>query len=191
MLLHTKQVGLFLLTAVMTVAAPKFTVDGIYSFSVVPTDGLPAGVNLGDIATLIGGTYTVTCPATSLAIDPVVLVGAATTAGIPYYFVSGKYQTAPAGVVGGGSATITEAEIDFGAAAVKEKTFTITDGTITTLSKIVVLQSGKAPTGRSADENELDNISFRAQPLAGTFNLYANCTTGRVSGKYKINYMVG
>jgi hypothetical protein len=87
--------------------------------------------------------------------------------------------------------TITEIEIDFGATAVAELSFIISDASITITSKIVVLQSGRAATGRSADENELDIIRFVATPAAGSFQLSATCLSGRVSGKYKVNYLVG
>ena len=61
----------------------------------------------------------------------------------------------------------------------------------TAASKIVATQSGKAATGRSADENEMDVLSLRAVPAAGSFTLFADVLTGRANGKFKINYMVG
>jgi len=91
----------------------------------------------------------------------------------------------------GGAAAITEAEIDFGGAAVQSKRFTIANAAVLASSKIVVDQSGKAATGRNADENEMDYLHLRAVPAAGSFTLYAACLTGRVSGKFKINYLIG
>ena len=86
---------------------------------------------------------------------------------------------------------IGEVEIDFGASAVREKRFTITNAAVTAATKIVATQSGKAATGRSADENEMDYLHLRAVPGAGTFTLHAACLTGRVSGKFKVSYLIG
>ena len=90
-----------------------------------------------------------------------------------------------------GAAAITEIEIDFGASAVRSKKFLISDAAVLASSKVVPQQSGKAATGRQADENEMDMLHLRAAPAAGTFTLYAACLTGRVNGKFKINYQVG
>ena len=86
---------------------------------------------------------------------------------------------------------IAEVEIDFGAAAVREKRFIVTNAAVTAATKIVATQSGKAATGRSADENEMDYLHLRAVPGAGTFTLHAACLTGRVSGKFKVSYLIG
>jgi len=87
--------------------------------------------------------------------------------------------------------SVIEVEIDFGGAAVQSKRFTIANAGVLATSKIVVDQSGKAATGRAADENEMDFLHLRAVPGAGSFTLFAACLTGRVSGKYKVNYLVG
>jgi hypothetical protein len=91
----------------------------------------------------------------------------------------------------GSSAAMAEAEIDFGAAALRSRKFTITDAAVTAASRLVVTQSGKAATGRSADENEWDQLHLRAVPAAGSFTLHAACLTGRVSGKFKVSYLIG
>jgi len=111
--------------------------------------------------------------------DPTVALGVATK----------QYVDAHSG--GGGGAVLTEAEVDFGAAAVREKKFILTNGSVTATSQILVAQSGKAATGRSADENEMDLLHLRAVPAAGSFTLYAACLTGRVSGKFKVSYQLG
>ena len=90
-----------------------------------------------------------------------------------------------------GGVAVSEVEIDFGAAAVRSRKFSITDAAVTAASKLIALQSGKAATGRSADENEMDILHFAATPSAGAFTLYAACLTGRVSGKYKVSYLIG
>lgn len=91
---------------------------------------------------------------------------------------------------GGGGTSITETEIDFGSWPTFSKTFTIIDATVTTSSKINPIQSGKAATGKSADENELDLITFRAAPQTGSFLLFADAETGPVVGTFKVNYIV-
>ncbi len=93
--------------------------------------------------------------------------------------------------VTGGGANIAEVELDFGAQAVSEKVFTVTDATVSATSKVVAKQSGKAATGRQADENEFDVISLVSSPGAGQFTVYARCLTGLVQGKYKMVYQVG
>jgi hypothetical protein len=90
---------------------------------------------------------------------------------------------------GGGSASITEVEIDFGSTPVKTKVFAITDAAVAATDKVIAFQSGKAATGRVTDENEMDAIIFNTNPLAGSFTLRAQVLTGTVSGKYKVNYM--
>lgn len=92
---------------------------------------------------------------------------------------------------GGGSATITEIEIDFGLLPTRTKTFTVIDGYVTIFSKLMINQSGHAATGRQADENEMDPILFSGTPGTGQFILIANALTGPVTGKYRVNYTVG
>ena len=91
---------------------------------------------------------------------------------------------------GGGVATYT-AEIDFGPVAVREKKFSVANAAVSGVSKITAQQSGAAATGRQADENEMDLLHLRARPGTGSFTLHAACLTGRVSGKFKINYLIG
>jgi hypothetical protein len=91
------------------------------------------------------------------------------------------------------AAVIGEVEVDFGSAAVSEKTFTgITAANVTTSSVISAVQSGKAATGRQADENEFAIILFRAVPKAGAFDLYAASLEGcDLQGKFKVTYTIG
>lgn len=103
--------------------------------------------------------------------------------------VSGNVATVS--VSGGGSATIIQIEIDFGASPVRTKHFTVTDATVSAASHLMINQSGTAATGRQADENEMDPILFSGTPGSGQFTLIANALTGPVVGKYKVNYMVG
>jgi len=90
-----------------------------------------------------------------------------------------------------GGGDVTMVEIDFGTIPTRSKTFVVTDATITSSSHIMVTQSGTASTGRSADENEMDPITFSGTPQSGQFILIANTLNGPVVGKYRANYMVG
>ena len=92
---------------------------------------------------------------------------------------------------GGGTATITQIEIDFGTFSSTTKLFTITDASVNASSNIVATQSGTAATGRHADENEMDPIIFSATPGSGQFSLIATPMAGPVGGKFKVNYLVG
>lgn len=88
------------------------------------------------------------------------------------------------------SVTVTQTEIDFGASLISYKEFTITDAAVSATSKIIVQMAYVAPTGKDLDEVEADRFYFLAAPGTGDFVLYAECLTGRVKGKFKINYMV-
>lgn len=87
-----------------------------------------------------------------------------------------------------GALTVTETEIDFGVVPVREKQFTITDAGVSATSKIIAVQSGKAATGRDADENEMDALILNCKPATGQFVLNAFAMPGPVTGKYKVNY---
>ncbi|MBA3758925.1 MAG: hypothetical protein H0X07_00160 [Gemmatimonadales bacterium] len=92
----------------------------------------------------------------------------------------------------GGSASITQVEVDWGEAPARCKTFTVTDATVSVSSQIIINQSGEAPTGRQADENEMEAIICRAVPGAGQFTVYADAMDRQlVRGLYKLNYLVG
>lgn len=92
---------------------------------------------------------------------------------------------------GSGGAVITEVEIDFGSSPVYDKTFTITDASVSGTSKIMVTPSGAAPTGLTSDEWLWDALGFAALAGSGSFTLYAHAQPGPVSGKRKILYTVG
>jgi hypothetical protein len=82
-------------------------------------------------------------------------------------------------------------EIDFGTSPTNYKTFTVYDSDVTVSSLIFPTQAGNAPTGRSADENEMDPIIFSAVPDTGKFLLIASSKDGPVVGNYKVNYGIG
>lgn len=93
---------------------------------------------------------------------------------------------------GGGGASWTEAEIDFGSAPVYEASFTITDAAITSSAvKMQVLPCGKAATGRTADDWQWDGATFAANPGAGSATVYAQFMPGPIVGRRKVQYSVG
>lgn len=83
-----------------------------------------------------------------------------------------------------------QAVIDFGSTSKSDAKFTVTDATITATSKVMAFATWISTLGREADEIMADPISISIEPLAGTMNIYAMAQTGRVSGKYAINYQV-
>lgn len=92
---------------------------------------------------------------------------------------------------GGSSTVVKEVEIDFGASATRQKTFTITDVDVTGTSVILVGHSAKAATGRAQDENEMDTLLCRAAPGSGEFTLYVTAFPNFVSGKFRVAYTLG
>ncbi len=88
--------------------------------------------------------------------------------------------------MGGGS--VTETEVDFGTTPVVEKTFTITDASITATSKIIVTESGSIGTARIAPGDSLwDTITYACIPATGSFTLFARAS-GSVVGYRKLFY---
>ena len=92
---------------------------------------------------------------------------------------------------GGGGASWTEVEIDFGTKPVYEASFTITDAAISGTSKVQVLPCGKAATGRTSDDWQWDGAAFAANPGAGSATCYVTFSPGPVVGPRKVQYSVG
>ena len=90
-----------------------------------------------------------------------------------------------------GTAAITQVEIDFGSSPTESMAFTVTDGTVTSGAKIVATHAYVAATGRSLDENELDQLVILGTGGAGSVSLFVVSLFGPVVGKYVINYIVG
>ena len=82
-------------------------------------------------------------------------------------------------------------EVNFGTNPTNYKTFIIYDADVTASSLLFPTQAGNAPTGRSADENEMDPMIFSATPNNGQFTLIASTKDGPVVGNYKVNYGIG
>lgn len=109
---------------------------------------------------------------------------------LPLMIPGERGATGPAGG-GGGGGSMTEIEVDFGAAPVYDAQFTITDGTVTAASKIMVNESGNIATGRVASgDSRWDSIAGAALPAAGSFTLFCKANPGPVVGKRKMLYMV-
>lgn len=90
-----------------------------------------------------------------------------------------------------GSASWTEAEVDFGSAPVYTASFTITDAAISATSKVQVLPCGKAATGRTADDWAWDGATFAALPASGSATCYAVFSPGPIVGRRKVQYSIG
>ena len=119
---------------------------------------------------------------------PVSQLGAGTPTGQKYLCDDGVWRVPPGG---SGSFSATEVEIDFSYPPQRSKSFTIMNATVTTNSKILVTQSGNAPTGKNADDNEMDALTFSAVPGTGQFTLFATGVEGKVGGAFKVLYAVG
>lgn len=105
--------------------------------------------------------------------------------------LTGLSDTCCGDAAGTTSFEVTAAEIDFGATAVYEKIFTVTDAAVVGTHLLMVSQSGAAATGKEQDENALDGLILRAVAGTGQFTLYASGVPGPVKGKFKINYLIG
>jgi hypothetical protein len=82
------------------------------------------------------------------------------------------------------------AELDFGTTPCFQKTFTVTDATVTAAKKIMIVESAAIATGKLADENEFDNLFLKAVAGTGNFTVYARAFPGPVHGKFKANYLI-
>ena len=83
----------------------------------------------------------------------------------------------------------TETEIDFGSTPNTNKNTTVTDANVSGSSKIIVVPSGNAATGRVGNDYEWDSIIFSAVAGTGGFILSALATFACV-GKRKVFYQV-
>lgn len=81
-------------------------------------------------------------------------------------------------------------ELDFGPVAVVEKVFTVVDASVLPASRLMMIHSGSAATGKQADEAEFDAIDCRCEPLTGSFRVYATSLLGHVFGTFKFDYAV-
>lgn len=91
---------------------------------------------------------------------------------------------------GGGSFTVTQVEVDFGATPVADAIFVITNGSVTASSKIIASVAYDAPTGKDLDELECDDLVIKAGNCStGQFEMYIHAADGSyLHDKFKINY---
>lgn len=83
-----------------------------------------------------------------------------------------------------------EVEIDFGSTPTRRVSVVIPDDDAKDISRVVVSQSGNAPTGKSADESEMDRLAFAVLPADGSFTLEAVALEGAVVGNFKAMYII-
>lgn len=92
---------------------------------------------------------------------------------------------------GGAGGSATEVEVDFGSGVpAYEASFTITDGSVSGSSKIVVSQSGNVATSRVGNDAEWDSVIYAALAGTGQFTLYARALPGPLVGKRKLFYSI-
>lgn len=124
----------------------------------------------------------------TLALDATLTAERVLTAGTNITFVdTGANGTL---TISAASASWTETEVDFGSTPKQSAQFTVTDAAIGATSKVAVLASGKAATGRAAGDDLWDTITYSAKPAAGSMTVYAYAVPGPVVGKRKIQYQV-
>ena len=92
--------------------------------------------------------------------------------------------------IGAPITVVKQTEVDFGSTPVSDGTFTITDSSITSSSKIQVSMAYDAATGKDLDECEMDDLIIRGgQSAAGSFQLFIRAADGSyLADKFKINY---
>lgn len=82
-------------------------------------------------------------------------------------------------------------EIDFGSTAIKETVFVVNDSYIQPNSRITIRQSADAPTGKSADENEMDLFHIQiVQYGVGFIRCALHSLTGWFRGPFKFKYEI-
>jgi len=100
-------------------------------------------------------------------------------------------QTITISASGGAGASWTEAEVDFGTKPRRDLTFTLTDASISSTSKVIIVESGKIATGRVASGDAAwDSVSFSALPGTGSAQVYATANPGPIVGRRKFQYTV-
>jgi len=121
-------------------------------------------------------------------IDPD-LLGTGTRNGTKFLRDDGTWQTVSGG--GGGSASGTEFEVDFGSVPRSSIKVTLAVSGATTSQKVLVQASPKpaAGTGRQADELEFDAFACAAYvQAADSVDVFINSVNGLVQGKYTFVY---
>lgn len=89
------------------------------------------------------------------------------------------------------SKLVKQTEIDFGNTIYQtQRIFNIQDSDVPIGSKIIACLSYDAPTGKSQDELEMDEILLKCSSYSGGFNMIATSLYGSVAGKFYVNYTI-
>jgi hypothetical protein len=102
------------------------------------------------------------------------------------------YAKTPAGVeydLSTGGPKSGQAEIDFGATPVYGKSFTVPLSGLLPTSHLLAGVAQVAPTGKGADEMEMDQLKLTCAPGTDQFTLCAEGMEGRVYGAFTIHYI--
>ncbi len=93
----------------------------------------------------------------------------------------------------GASGGSKQVEIDFGTVAKKSYSGTFADAVVTAGQRVRISQAGDAPTGRQADENEMEHFVANARVATnGVITVNVQALSGsNLQGKFKLNYAVG
>lgn len=90
-----------------------------------------------------------------------------------------------------------QTEVDFGSTPLTQKLFTVTDTNASAVQwtypiRIMAQVSYETPTAKTVDEVQCDTLIANAGLLSdGSIYFLVTSLTGPVTGKYKINYIVG
>ena len=84
-----------------------------------------------------------------------------------------------------------QTEIDLGPLPVYDSNVTIYDNDVKSSSIVSAYMSGAQPTGKDADEVQMDFYKMIAYPEHGRFVLYIRGLEGYLHDKFKIIYSVG
>lgn len=94
---------------------------------------------------------------------------------------------------GSGGATIKQVQFDFGVIGSNELRGVVLDVDVTLTSKVSAWLSMDIPSGKEADELEMDSIVvYTGNPIAGQFSIYITTADGSyLHGNFRINYLIG
>ena len=113
------------------------------------------------------------------------------TSGVNIKTVNGASIMGAGNLVVSSAAAVSTIEVDFGSTPLYSKTFTITDATCTSTSNILTSLGG-TPTGKDADELEMDSLEIVCYPSTGSFDMFITSQDGSyLHDKFKINYIIG
>lgn len=113
------------------------------------------------------------------------------TSGVNIKTVNGASIMGSGNLTVSSSVAVSTTEVDFGSTPLYSKTFTITDASCTSTSNILTSLGG-TPTGKDADELEMDSLEIVCYPSTGSFDMFITSQDGSyLHDKFKINYIIG